>query len=64
MAIAWVLRDEGITSALIGASRPEQIIDCAGAVQNLVFTNDELRAIDELTGERSVNLWTRSSENV
>ncbi|MDX1572151.1 MAG: L-glyceraldehyde 3-phosphate reductase, partial [Xanthomonadales bacterium] len=38
MAIAWVLRDGGITSALIGASKPEQVINCAGAIGNLGFT--------------------------
>ena len=46
MAIAWVLRDGGITSALIGASKPEQVIDCVGAVQNLEFTPEELTRID------------------
>ena len=40
MAIAWVLRDGGITTALIGASRPEQVTDCAGAIANLTFTTD------------------------
>ena len=38
MAIAWVLRDGGITSALIGASRPSQVEDCVGAIANLDFT--------------------------
>ena len=62
MAIAWVLRNGGITSALIGASRPEQVIDCAGAVGNLDFTTEELEAIDELADEEAINLWARSSE--
>ena len=35
MALAWVLRDGGITTALIGASKPEQVVDCAGAIRNL-----------------------------
>lgn len=47
MALSWCLRDEVVTSALIGASRPEQVIENIGAVQNLTFTEDELRAIDE-----------------
>ena len=47
MALSWCLRDEVVTSALIGASRPEQVIENIGAVQNLSFTEDELRAIDE-----------------
>ena len=63
MAIAWVLRDGGMTSALIGASRPQQIIDCAGAVQNLEFTDEELQAIDEFADEEKVNLWARSSDS-
>jgi len=46
MAIAWVLRNEEITTALIGASKPEQIVDCAGAVDNLEFTDAELQEIN------------------
>ena len=42
MAISWVLRDGGITTALIGASRPKQIIDCVGAIENLDFSAAEL----------------------
>ena len=49
MAIAWVLRDPVITSALIGASRPEQVAECAGAVANLAFTPEELAEIDRLS---------------
>ncbi len=49
MALAWVLRDGGITSALIGASRPSQIEDCALAAHNLEFTSGELSEIDRLT---------------
>ena len=63
MAIAWVLREGGITSALIGASRPEQVVDCAGAVQNLDFTPEELSQIDAAAGDGAdVNLWAQSSE--
>lgn len=62
MAIAWVLRDEGITTALIGASRPEQVVDCAGAVGNLAFTAAELAEIDRIAAEEDINLWARSSE--
>ena len=46
MAIAWVLRDKRVTSALIGASRPEQIAEIAGALASASFTSDELAAID------------------
>ncbi len=65
MALAWVLRPTatgpGITSALIGASRPEQVVDCAGAIGNLTFTPAELSAIDAIAEEPDINLWARSS---
>ena len=64
MAIAWVLRGGGITSALIGASRPQQVIDCAAAVQRLDFSDDELAEIDRICGEEGINLWAKSSEGV
>ena len=47
MALAWVLRDPRMTSALIGASRPEQVRDAVGALNNLTFTPQEL---DEING--------------
>ena len=61
MAIAWVLRNNGITTALIGASKPEQIIECAGAVSNLEFTDAELKEIDQYAKEQDINLWAKSS---
>ena len=63
MAIAWVLRNGGITTALIGASRPEQVVECAGAVGNLAFTDAELTGIDVHANEENINLWAKSSEN-
>ena len=48
MAIAWVLRHKGMTSALIGASRPQQIEDVAAALNNLAFSGEELQAIDAI----------------
>lgn len=63
MALAWVLREGGITTALIGASRPQQVIDCVGAIENLTFTADELAAIDTHADEENINLWARSSES-
>jgi L-glyceraldehyde 3-phosphate reductase len=48
MALAWVLRDSGMTSALIGASRVGQIEQNVAALENLAFTSDELRNIDEI----------------
>lgn len=62
MAIAWVLRNGGITTALIGASRPEQIIDCVGAIDNLTFTAEDLQKIDQYAIEQAINLWAVSSE--
>ncbi|PVH30659.1 L-glyceraldehyde 3-phosphate reductase [Pararhodobacter oceanensis] len=64
MAIAWVLRGGRVTSALIGASRPEQVEDCVGAVGNLEFTDAELAEIDRLAPDAGVNLWKGSSEGV
>lgn len=63
MALAWVLREGGITSALIGASRPDQIIDCAEATKNITFSAEELAEIDALTGGVDVNLWAKSSSD-
>jgi L-glyceraldehyde 3-phosphate reductase len=48
LAIAWLLNNKGLTTALIGASKPEQIVDCVGAVKNLEFSVDELKEIDQL----------------
>jgi L-glyceraldehyde 3-phosphate reductase len=62
MAIAWVLRDGGITTALIGASKASQVIDCVGAVNNLEFTADELAKIDKYADEEQINLWAASAE--
>ena len=46
MALSWILRDGVVTSVLIGASRPEQILDNIAAVNNTQFSADELAAID------------------
>ncbi|MCF4098625.1 L-glyceraldehyde 3-phosphate reductase [Maritalea mediterranea] len=61
MAIAWVLRDGGVNSALIGASKPQQVIDCVGALENLSFTTAELDEIDRYAVEADINLWAGSS---
>ncbi|HVO43855.1 MAG TPA: L-glyceraldehyde 3-phosphate reductase [Aggregatilineales bacterium] len=53
MAIAWVLRHPGMTSALIGASSVNQIDDNVGALKNLGFSDEELRRIDTITGRAS-----------
>ena len=64
MAIAWVLRDPRVTSALIGASRPEQISDNIAALMRLDFTDDELGEIDRHAQEGGVNLWERPSRDL
>ncbi len=64
MAIAWVLRHPEIASALIGASNPEQIQDCVGALSTTQFTESELAEIDQLAFEDGINLWAQSSEDV
>ena len=61
MALAWVLRDGGITTALIGASKVSQITDCVGAIDNLEFSKEELAEIDVYANEEDINLWAKSS---
>ena len=48
MAIAWVLRDPVVTSALIGASKVSQVEDAVGAVKNINFSEEELKQIDDI----------------
>jgi L-glyceraldehyde 3-phosphate reductase len=48
MSISWILKDNRITSVLIGASKTTQIIDSAKAIENTHFTKEELRLIDEI----------------
>ena len=48
MALAWILKDPRITSVLIGASSPEQITDSAQALKNIIFSETELSAIEEI----------------
>ena len=50
MAIAWLLHNKGVTSALIGASKPEQIKDCFDALKNLDFSSQELADIAGIAG--------------
>lgn len=61
MAIAWVLRDPRVTTALIGASRVEQIEENLAALKNLEFSNEELAEIDRYATESGINLWAQSS---
>jgi L-glyceraldehyde 3-phosphate reductase len=61
MAIAWVLRDDRVTSALIGASSVGQLEDSLGAIERLDFSDDELAEIDRHATDAGLNLWARSS---
>ncbi|AIV39094.1 MULTISPECIES: L-glyceraldehyde 3-phosphate reductase [unclassified Curtobacterium] len=59
LALAWALRDERVTSLVIGASRVEQLEQNVAALGNLSFTDDELRRIDEHSvGVLDVDLWS------
>jgi L-glyceraldehyde 3-phosphate reductase len=62
MAIAWTLRDPRVTSSLIGASSVAQLEDSLGALDNLDFSDDELRAIDGHAVDAGINLWKASSD--
>ena len=61
MAVAWVLRDKRVTSALIGASRPAQITELVGALKQMDFSAEELVAIDQYAVDGGINLWQRPS---
>ena len=50
MALSWLLRNEEVTSVLVGASKPEQLLDNIKALDNLSFTEEELKKIDEISG--------------
>jgi len=64
MAIAWVLRDQRVTSALIGARNVEQLDDSLDALKNLKFTPAELKEIDRYAQEGNVDLWRRGRETM
>jgi L-glyceraldehyde 3-phosphate reductase len=61
MAIAWVLREPVITSALVGARHWSQIEECLGALENLSFSDEELKAIDQHARDGGLNIWAASS---
>jgi L-glyceraldehyde 3-phosphate reductase len=60
MAIAWVLRDPRVTSALIGARTVEQLEDSLAAVRKLEFSADELASIDQFATDAGIDIWTSS----
>jgi L-glyceraldehyde 3-phosphate reductase len=61
LAIAWTLRDERVTSALIGASGVTQLEANVGALDRLDLTDEELAEIDRYATESEINLWAESS---
>lgn len=63
LAIAWVLRDPRVTSALIGASSARQIQENVDALNNLSFTAEELAEIDRYAVEGGINLWEKPSHD-
>jgi L-glyceraldehyde 3-phosphate reductase len=62
MAIAWVLRDSRVTSALIGARTVEQLDDSLDALKSLTFSNEELAEIDRHATEGGIDLWRAVSK--
>jgi L-glyceraldehyde 3-phosphate reductase len=67
LAISWVLREQikgtPVTSALIGASSVAQLEDSLAAAENLEFSIDELKRIDEFAVESDINLWAKALED-
>jgi L-glyceraldehyde 3-phosphate reductase len=61
MAISWVLRDDRMTSALIGASSVAQLEENLAAAAKLSFTDQEIEAIDKDAVEAGINIWAASS---
>jgi len=61
MAVAWVLRDPRVTSALVGASSVEQLEQTLGALERLDFSDEELATIDRHAVDAGINIWEASS---
>ncbi|END6713747.1 L-glyceraldehyde 3-phosphate reductase [Escherichia albertii] len=62
MSLSWLLKDERVTSVLIGASRPEQVEENVQAINNLTFSAEELAQIDQHIADGELNLWQASSD--
>jgi L-glyceraldehyde 3-phosphate reductase len=62
LAIAWVLRDPRVTSALVGASSVAQLEDTMASLRNADFDDAELAEIDEHAVDGALNIWSSSSE--
>jgi L-glyceraldehyde 3-phosphate reductase len=61
MALSWVLRDKRVTSALIGSSRPEQILENVKAAKKTDFTTEELVKLDKILAKANMpkSLWAK-----
>ncbi|MBV9612450.1 MAG: aldo/keto reductase, partial [Acidobacteriaceae bacterium] len=64
MAIAWVLRDRRVTSALIGARTVEQLDNSLDALKNLHFSDAELAEIDRHAQEGGIDIWKNARERM
>ena len=62
MALSWCLRDDRVTSVLIGASSVKQLEENVAATEKLGFSEDELTSIDRYATESGLNLWKPSSD--
>lgn len=63
MALAWVLRDERVTSTVIGASSVDQLTANLSALDNLTFSDDELAAIDDIAHDGGINQWAGATNS-
>ena len=61
MALAWTLRDDRVTSTLIGASSVAQLEENVAALDRLGFIEDELAEIDRHATDAGINIWAQSS---
>ena len=64
MAIAWVLRDKRVTSALIGARNVEQLDSSLDALKNREFSDEELNEIDRYAIDSNIDRWRDARENM
>ncbi|HKM97692.1 MAG TPA: L-glyceraldehyde 3-phosphate reductase [Buttiauxella sp.] len=62
MALSWLLKDQRVTSVLIGASHPSQLEENVKALDNLHFSAEELATIDQYVADGQLNLWQASSD--
>ena len=61
MALAWVLNNKAITSALIGARTVTQLRDCLASLDNLKFGKEEIKKINQKAKDGDINIWAPSS---